>query len=74
VDPQVEVECDDLLESLKEQLDSEDATGMLTRVAMSRIAGLSVKEIAVELSRTECTVERKLSLIRSLWSESMASL
>lgn len=74
VDPQVEVECDDLLESLKEQLDSEDATGMLTRVAMSRIAGLSVKEIAVELSRTERTVERKLSLIRSLWSESMASL
>lgn len=74
VDPQVEVECHDLLESLKEQLDAEDDTGMLTRVAVSRIAGLSVKEIAAELERTERTVERKLSLIRSLWSETMPNL
>ncbi len=74
VDPQVEVECEDLLESLKQQLDIEDASGMLTRVAMSRIAGLSVKEIAAELDRTERTVERKLSLIRSLWSESIEGL
>ena len=74
VDPQVEVECEDLLESLKQQLDIEDASGILTRVAMSRIAGLSVKEIAAELDRTERTVERKLSLIRSLWSESIEGL
>ena len=57
VDPQVEVECEDLLASLKQQLDIEDASGMLTRVAMSRIAGLSVKEIAAELDRTDRTVE-----------------
>jgi len=74
VDPQVEVECNDLLKALTEQLDAEDASGMLTNVAMSRIAGLSVKEIASELERTERTVERKLSLIRSLWSESMPGL
>jgi len=46
----------------------------VSRIAVSRIAGLSVKEIAAELGRTERTVERKLSLIRSLGSETMPNL
>ncbi len=70
VDPQTEVECNDLLENLKAQLDAEDPSGMLTRVAVARIAGVSVKEIAADLERTERTVERKLNLVRSVWSES----
>lgn len=70
LDPQTAVECNDLLENLKAQLDAEDPSGMLTRVAVARIAGVSVKEIAADLGRTERTVERKLNLVRSLWGES----
>jgi len=69
LDPQTEVECNDLLEKLKAQLDAEDPSGTLTRVALARIAGVSVKEIAVDLGRTERTVERKLNLVRSVWAE-----
>ena len=70
LDPQTAVECNDLLESLKAQLDAEDPSGLLTRVAVARIAGVSVREIAAELGRTERTVERKLNLVRSVWGES----
>ncbi len=47
----------------------EDPSGILAQVAVSRIAGYSVTEIAAAIERTERTVERKLERIRAVWTE-----
>jgi len=69
--PEIEVECSDLFEHLIRMLNEEDSSGTLARVAVGRIAGSSVREIAAELDRTERTVERKLERIRSVWAVEM---
>ena len=66
--PDIEVECSDLFEHLLRVLDSEDGTGTLSQIAVNRIAGWTVKEIAATLDRTDRTVERKLERIRSIWA------
>jgi DNA-binding CsgD family transcriptional regulator len=45
-------------------LDSE----VLRSVAVWKMEGYSNAEIAAKLGRSECTVERKLNLIRQIWS------
>jgi len=69
LDPQLQVECDDLLEFLQRKLELEDPSGMLTRISVARLAGLTVKQIAKEVGRTERTIERKLNLVRTIWTE-----
>jgi len=67
--PEIETDVDDLFEHLKNLLDVEDPSGILAQVAVSRIAGHSVTEIAAAMERTERTVERKLERIRAVWTE-----
>ena len=43
----------------------------LRRIALSRLAGYSVREIATDLSIGVRSVERKLQLIRSKWSKEL---
>ncbi|MAI30078.1 MAG: hypothetical protein CMM07_00215 [Rhodopirellula sp.] len=71
---QIEVECHDLFESFKEHWGAENSVQILNPVAVSKTAGLIVKEIAAELQTAERTVERRLSLIPSLWCETISSL
>ena len=67
--PEIETDVDDLFEHLRNLLDVEDPSGILAQVAVSRIAGYSVTEIATAVRRTERTVERKLERIRAVWTE-----
>ena len=47
---------------------------MLRRIAISRIEGYTVAEIATDLSISVRSVERKLNLIRSTWAEELSSV
>jgi DNA-directed RNA polymerase specialized sigma24 family protein len=50
------------------QLDSDE----LRRIALWKMEGYTTEEIALQLGRAPRTVERKLSLIRTLWEEEPA--
>lgn len=45
----------------------------LKRVALRKLEGFTNKEIAKELGRAVCTVERKLKRIREIWTEDISS-
>jgi len=66
--PDVIAESDDAFQHLLELLDAEDSTGFLKNVAVWRMAGYTVKEIAHTNSRAERTIERKLERIRAVWT------
>ena len=63
--PEVYVEIEELSQRLLRNLPSDE----LRNVAIWRMAGYSNAEIAEKLGKTERTVERKLNLIRGIWSE-----
>ena len=67
LDPQVGAQLQELSENLLAQLPSDE----LRKIALMRMAGHSNAEIAETLQCTTRTVERKLNLIRRLWSDSM---
>ena len=55
-------------DDLEERLDHlKDAT--LKRIAVSKLEGYGIQEIAAELGASTRTVERKLRLIRAIWEE-----
>ncbi len=62
--PEVFVELEELSQRLLRSLPNDE----LRNVAVWRMAGYSNEEIAEKLGKTERTVERKLNLIRSIWS------
>jgi DNA-directed RNA polymerase specialized sigma24 family protein len=62
---QVAEECQQLLASLGD--------AKLERVALWKMEGYTTVEIACRLGYVNRTVERKLHLIRSIWSKAMAS-
>lgn len=63
--PEVFVELEELSQRLLRNLPSDE----LRNVAIWRMAGYSNAEIAEKLGRTERTVERRLNLIREIWSK-----
>ncbi len=54
-------QCRQLLESLKDP--------QLEKIALSKLAGHTNEEIAVEQGCTRVTIQRKLRLIRSVWDD-----
>lgn len=63
--PEVFVELEELSQRLLRNLPSDE----IRNVAIWRMAGYSNVEIAEKLGKTERTVERKLNLIRKIWSK-----
>ena len=58
-------------EDVERRLDQlQDAT--LKRIAVRKLEGYGVQEIATELGASTRTVERKLRLIRAIWEEETA--
>jgi DNA-directed RNA polymerase specialized sigma24 family protein len=64
-DPQLEVLTMESIDSLLQSLEDEE----LQRIVALKFAGHSNEQIARELGRSLATVERKLKLIRSIWSQ-----
>ncbi len=63
--PETLAAMDEAVERLLAQLDDE----MLQQIALLKLDGHTNQEIAEQIGRTVRSVERKLNLIRSLWSE-----
>jgi DNA-directed RNA polymerase specialized sigma24 family protein len=65
--PEVLVVFEEQSRSLLESLRNDE----LRRIASSRIEGYTVEEIAVQMSVTTRTIERKLQLIRDAWTKEL---
>lgn len=66
-DAQLSAELADECRHLLQMLDEQE----LRRVAMLRLEGLSVAEIAIQLDVTERTVKRKTARIRKIWQSQL---
>ena len=66
-DPQFAASVAEAFDRLMERLDREDP--LLRKIATKRLEGYSNREIARQLDWSLRTIERKLTVIRALWSE-----
>lgn len=67
--PELSVELAEATEALFERLDDDQ----LREIAVMRMEGYRVEEIATELNVSKRAVERRLQLIRKIWTEAGAS-
>lgn len=67
--PQTLAQLDEALQHRLGLLDQQDPSGMLRNVALWKLEGHSNEEIAKKLECVPRTVERKLELIRKVWSK-----
>ena len=63
--PEFAVQASENLQELLQQLDDET----LQSIAIAKMEGYANAEIAKQVNKSVATVERKLSLIRDIWSE-----
>lgn len=61
--PSFAMQASEELGILLTRLDNEE----LSAIALAKLEGLTNREIADRIGRAECTVERKLKLIREIW-------
>jgi len=61
--PEFALQASEELRKLLDELDDEALCG----IALQKLEGYSNREIAEKIGKSECTVERKLGIIRKIW-------